>query len=133
MSTHYSQSTKERASPFHRNSILSTKGGLVGTYQTFMGFHPDTEVGIVVLTSYGPNTTENPETLGTSILTDFIPVVEAANFAIISPSYTGVYICEHTAPILSPDLNETVEVLHGPHTSDWISFPRLASNCERYQ
>lgn len=94
-------------------SILITKGGLVGTYETFIAFHPDTEVGIVVLTSYGPNTTQDPVTLGTSILADFIPVVEAANFAIISPSYTGVYICEHTAPIVSPDLNATVEVLHG--------------------
>ncbi|KAG0559192.1 hypothetical protein KC19_10G085700 [Ceratodon purpureus] len=104
----------------NQSTTLITKGGAVGTYLSIIALHPDSQLGVSVLTS-SPNTTlglngvSYPSVISSAILQDLIPAVQSIHSKLISSLYSGVYTCKRSQdPMVSPSFaNVTYQVLGG--------------------
>ena len=98
---------------------LVTKNGGVGTYISYVAFHPATELGAVVLISdSNPQFANGNTTFAFDVLSeifdDLIPEVSSTNSEILSSLYSGTYTCERANPVLVQ--NVTLQVVGGSVT-----------------
>jgi CubicO group peptidase (beta-lactamase class C family) len=110
----------------NQTTNVITKNGGLGTYLSDIAFHPDSQLGVVVLSSKNTtaqDTYPGPGTISSQILEGLIPAVESIHSKLISSMYSGVYTCKRSdAPMVIPNgSNVTVQVLGGN-----ISVPAMA-------
>jgi len=109
----------------NQSTTVTTKNGQLGTYRSDIAFHPDSQLGVVVLSSKNTTAQDNypgPGTISNQILKDLIPAVESIHSKFISGMYSGVYTCKRSEPVVSPNgSNVTLQVLAGN-----ISVPAMA-------
>lgn len=109
----------------NQTTTVTTKNGGLGTYLSDIAFHPDSQLGVVVLSSKNTTAQDNypgPSAISSQILRGLIPVVDSIHSKFISGMYSGVYTCNRSQPIVSPNgSNVTVQMLGGN-----INVPAMA-------